>query len=140
MPAIDFASTNLAPLASKHPEFITDLNHAMAILVYERDRLPDRVACLLQYEHRRDVAEDVNKVVRRAQGLPENDKMHLLLRLRAWAEQKGREHGRDLPATLDIGLDPLMSEADHGRSSNGHARQENGRRAATVRNGDSMDQ
>jgi glucose-induced degradation protein 8 len=120
MPAVHFSSRNLAPLASQHPEFIEDLNIAMALMIYPPDKRPAKVAALLEPSLRQSIAEEVNKTIRGSTGGRDVELIRMLLRARAWGEQQVRAAGKDLPADLGIGLDP----PSHGNGSyTGHQAQ-----------------
>ncbi|KAI9675877.1 MAG: hypothetical protein M1822_008886 [Bathelium mastoideum] len=110
-PALNFASTQLAPRAPTSPNFLTDLEQTMALLIFPSDNLSPTLAPLLDPQLRRDVAAAVNEAILTSQGWRRQARIRDLVRVRAWAEAKVRESGggggaRDkLPERLGLGLD-----------------------------------
>ncbi|KAH0558974.1 hypothetical protein GP486_004407 [Trichoglossum hirsutum] len=104
-PALNFATTQLAPRAPTNPEFLEDLERTMALLIFPPDNLVPPLASLLDPSLRQIVANKVNEAILVSQGARKEPKMRDLVRLRAWAEQKAREAKKDLPLALELGLD-----------------------------------
>lgn len=98
-----------------NPEFLEDLERTMALLIFPPDNLAPPLAELLDPNLRKTVANRVNEAILSSQGARREARIRNLVRLRAWAEQKAREAKKDLPATLDLGLDPAK-EAQDGRA------------------------
>jgi hypothetical protein len=113
-PALNFATTQLAPRAPTNPKFLEDLERTMALLLFPPDNLEPQLAELLHPNLRKDVADKVNKAVLASQGARRNAAIRNLVRLRAWSENSARDGKKDLPGHLEIGLD-----VDSGES-NGH--------------------
>lgn len=111
-PALNFATTCLAPRAPSNPEFLADLERTMALLIFPPDNLAPPLAALLEPGLRKDVAKKVNEALLRSQGEATKAKICDLVRLRAWSEQKAREAKKDLPAKIHIGLDTVSSSND----------------------------
>jgi hypothetical protein len=104
-PALNFATSQLAPRAPTNPEFLEDLERTMALLVFPPDNLEPQLAALLHPDLRRSVADRVNKAILASQNQRRDAAIRNLVRLRAWAENTARDAKRDLPAQLELGLD-----------------------------------
>ncbi|KAI9781636.1 MAG: hypothetical protein M1839_005853 [Geoglossum umbratile] len=104
-PALNFATTQLAPRAPTNPEFLEDLERTMALLIFPPDNLVPPLASLLDPSLRQIVANKVNEAILISQRARKEAKIRDLVRLRAWAEQRAREAKKDIPPTLDLGLD-----------------------------------
>jgi hypothetical protein len=104
-PALNFATTHLAPRAPMNKDFMEELERTMALLIFPNDNLEPHLAALLHPQLRRTVADRVNKAILRCQSLRRDAAIRNLVRLRAWAENTARESKKDLPAHLDLGLD-----------------------------------
>lgn len=104
-PALEFASTHLAPRAPTNPEFLSDLERTMALLIFPADNLVAPLAGLLDPSLRQKIATKVNEAILRSQGLRSQARLRSLVRLRAWAEKRAREEGRDLPKSMNIWVD-----------------------------------
>lgn len=110
-PALDFATTQLAPRASQNPQFLNDLERTMALLVFPAESLEPQLAEILHPDLRRQVADRVNKAILASQNQRRDAAIRNLVRLRSWAENTARESKKDLPAHLPLGLD---SENENG--------------------------
>jgi len=104
-PALTFAMTHLAPRAPQRPEFLEDLERTMALLIFPPDNLAPPLASLLDPSLRKTVANKVNEAILSSQGARREARIRDLVRLRTWAEQRAREAKKDLPATIELGLD-----------------------------------
>lgn len=112
--ALDFATTHLAPRAPTDPQFLSDLEKTMALLIFPPgDNLAPQLAELIDPSLRKQVANRVNEAILHSQGAKREARLRSLVKLRAWSEKKAREMGRDLPDRLGIGLD------GSGRTENG---------------------
>ncbi|KAI9821714.1 MAG: hypothetical protein M1827_002295 [Pycnora praestabilis] len=116
-PALTFATTQLAPRAPTNPEFLEDLERTMALLIFPPDNLAPPLADLLDPKLRKQVANRVNEAILSSQGARREARIRNLVRLRTWAEQKARETKKDLPVTLDLGLDPDREARDRREDS-----------------------
>lgn len=106
----------LGPRASQDAQFLEDLEKTMTLLVFPHDSLDPSLAALLQPGLRRDVADQVNKVVLERQNHRRDAAVHNLLMMRAWSENTVRnETKKDLPARIELGLD-----GDDDDKQNGH--------------------
>ncbi|KAF2688197.1 hypothetical protein K458DRAFT_361207 [Lentithecium fluviatile CBS 122367] len=104
-PALNFASSQLAPRAATNPDFLKDLELTMSLLIFlPADTLQPQLAVLLQPTLRRQVASKVNEAILTSMGCRGEARMRGLVRLRLWAERKAREAGKDLPPSLPLGL------------------------------------
>ncbi len=112
-PALTFASAELAPRAPLKPEFLEELEQAMALIVFPRDRLEPRLAALLQPDLRRQVADRVNQAVLGCENEHRELSNRNLNRLRLWSDRNGRDE--KLPALS--GIDMALGESD--RAGNG---------------------
>ncbi|KAF2103383.1 hypothetical protein NA57DRAFT_52904 [Rhizodiscina lignyota] len=111
-PALDFATSQLAPRVSVNREFLEDLERTMSLLIFPLESLQPQLARLLQPSLRIEVASKVNEAILQMQGKRREAKIKDLVRLRAWAENKARESKKDIPAKLTLGLD---GDKDHRR-------------------------
>ncbi|KAI3014051.1 hypothetical protein CAN33_0032305 [Aspergillus niger] len=127
-PALEFASSQLAPRAPTNPQFLEDLERTLALLIFPADSLSPPLAPLLHPDLRKDIANRVNEAILLNQGARKEARLRNLVKLRAWAEQKAREAKKDIPEKLDLGLgdnpnthnsDPLASStsASHNGSN-----------------------
>jgi glucose-induced degradation protein 8 len=119
-PALNFATTCLAPRAPSNPEFLEDLERTMALLIFPPDDLAPPLAALLDPSLRKDVAKKVNEALLQSQGESTKAKIYDLVRLRAWSEQKAREAKKDLPERIDLGLDPSKDGHDNDQEGELH--------------------
>jgi hypothetical protein len=116
-PALNFASSQLAPRAATNPAFLKDLELTMSLLIFlpaAPGTLQKELTELLEPSLRRNVASKVNEVILTSMGAHGESRMRSLVRLRQWAETKVRAAGRDIPS-LPLGL----QDADE-RSANGN--------------------
>lgn len=102
--AIKFASEQLGPRAPKHPEFLEQLEQTMAIFLYPRSELRPEQQAILHPDLRRDVADQVNKVIIFRQTKRREAAIRQLVKVRTWAEDSARSARKDLPDRLDLGL------------------------------------
>jgi hypothetical protein len=120
-PALNFATTQLAPRAPTNPEFLEDLERTMALLVFPPDNLEPQLASLLHPDLRRNVADRVNKAILTCQNQRRDAAIRNLVRLRAWAENTARENKKDLPARIELGINGDDKDGHHEKSKeNGH--------------------
>jgi hypothetical protein len=115
-PALDFATSQLAPRAPTNPQFLEDLERTLALLIFPTENLAPSLATLLHPDLRKDIATKVNEAILQTQGLRKEARLRNLVKLRAWAEQKAREAKRDIPDHLDLGLQGDRSGADQSQS------------------------
>jgi hypothetical protein len=103
-PALDFATSQLAPRAPTNPQFLADLERTLALLIFPSDKLDPALASLLDPALRKEIATRVNEAILQNQGARKEARLRNLVKLRAFAEQKARDTKKDIPETLDIGL------------------------------------
>lgn len=124
MPAITFATTHLAPRAPTNPEFIEDLERAMALLIFDPDKLSPPLAALLDPALRQDIAQRVNQALLTSQGERSKATLYDLVNHRSWANQKAVEAKKEhLPDRIELGFDPAQNgheESQNGASSHAH--------------------
>jgi glucose-induced degradation protein 8 len=115
-PAINFASSQLAPRAATNPEFLRDLELTMSLLIFlpAEDTLQPQFAELLQPSLRRDVASRVNEAILGSMGARGEARLRNLVRLRIWAEEKARAAAKPLPPFLPLGLSEGEEYAGEG--------------------------
>lgn len=112
-PALEFATSQLAPRAPTNPQFLEELEKTLSLLIFPTKNLVPSLAALLDPELRKTTANRVNEAILQSQGAHREARLRNLVRLRAWAEQKAREAKKDLPDKLDIGLNK-----DNGNDNN----------------------
>lgn len=112
-PALEFATSQLAPRAPTNPQFLEDLERTLALLIFPTENLTPSLAPLLHPDLRKDIATKVNEAILQTQGARKEARLRNLVKLRAWAEQKAREAKKDVPDKLDLGL----SDGNNGGSN-----------------------
>jgi len=112
-PALEFATSHLAPRAPTHPQFLEDLEQTLSLLIFPGDNLTPSLAALLDPGLRKSIAKRVNEAILQSQGVRPEARLRNLVKLRVWAELKAREAKKDLPTKLDLGL-----SQDNASSSN----------------------
>lgn len=104
-PALEFATSQLAPRAPTDPQFLEDLERTLSLLIFPTENLAPSLAPLLHPDLRKDIATRVNEAILQSQGARKEARLRNLVKLRAWAEQKAREAKKNIPEKLAIGLD-----------------------------------
>ncbi|MCJ1312585.1 hypothetical protein MMC25_006259 [Agyrium rufum] len=99
-PALDFATTHLAPRAPSDPQFLSDLELTMSLLIFAPSNLAPQLQALLDPGLRKEVARNVNEALLRGEGERTKCRLLELVRARAWAEAKVKEEGRIRPGDL----------------------------------------
>lgn len=116
-PALNFATTQLAPRAPTNPAFLEDLERTMALLIFPPHQLEPQLAELLHPDLRKKVADRVNEAILFSQGQRRNAAIRNLVKLRAWAENTARDSKiSSVPVDLELGLDPIahdIQRSDH---------------------------
>jgi len=123
-PALKFATSQLAPRASTSKDFLEDLEHTMALLVFPTDNLSPQLADLLKPSLRLDVADRVNQAILKRQGQSLEAKIKEWVRARAWGEHEARKHKKDIPSlklALDGSEDGELEGSDMDDGMNGDA-------------------
>ena len=118
-PALEFATTHLAPRAPTREMFLQDLEETMTLLIIDPTSLTPRLAELLHPKKRKEVADHVNEAILQSQGERTRSRLLELVRTRAWAEQRARAAKKDIPARLDIGLDGEKTDGNDDSLGNG---------------------
>ncbi|AEO70929.1 b1b88997-27cb-4437-9b55-c9c9257f15d2 [Thermothielavioides terrestris] len=119
IPALEFATKNLGPRAAANPSFLGDLEKTMSLLLFPHDKLQPELAALLDSDFRRTTAAKVNEAVLLQQNQRREAAIRQFVRMRAWAETSARAQKKDLPESLDVGLDADKEESgDNGDNDN----------------------
>ncbi|KAG8527429.1 uncharacterized protein KY384_007581 [Bacidia gigantensis] len=135
-PALDFATTYLAPRASIKTEFLGDLELAMALLIFPPENLTPVLAELLQPSLRQKVATDVNEALLRGGGEREKATIYSLISHRAWAEQRAsKERSDSMPEGLALGLEPANAARDAQRENGSGTKNERDREGDSMATG-----
>ncbi|KAL1597812.1 hypothetical protein SLS60_008299 [Paraconiothyrium brasiliense] len=115
-PAINFASSQLAPRAATNENFLKDLELTMTLIIFlPSNDLQPQLAELLRPELRQQVAAKVNEAILTSLGVRGEARIYGLYRARQWSETRAREAGKDLPPSLPLGLEPSTVHANgHG--------------------------
>lgn len=106
LPAIQFATDQLAPRAPTDPKYQAALERTMALMIFPQEKMTAEFKELLDLKLRERVASDVNKAILGARGEGPEAKIRQLVRARAWAEVQAREAKVPFPNPLPIGLHP----------------------------------
>lgn len=125
-PALEFATSQLAPRAPTNPQFLEDLERTLSLLIFPSENLAPSLAPLVQPDLRKDIATKANEAILQNQGAHKEARLRNLVKLRAWAEQKARESKKNIPDKLDIGLD------GNGNGNNNVSASENGAASDTI--------
>jgi hypothetical protein len=116
-PALEFATSQLAPRAPTSPAFLQDLERTMALLIFPSDKLTPQLKQLLDLSLRQTVASQVNEAILSSQGQRREARIRNLVRLRAWAEQRAREtKSSELPEKISLGLDTQSDDYADGEA------------------------
>ena len=105
LPAIQFATTQLAPRAPTDPSYQQALERTMALMIFPPEKMGPEFKELLDVRLREKVAGDVNRAILESRGERSEAKIRQLVRARAWAETEARSAKVDLPPYIPIGLD-----------------------------------
>lgn len=135
-PALEFATTQLAPLAPTNPQFLEDLERTLALLIFPSENLTPSLAPLLHPDLRKDIATRVNEAILQSQGSRKEARLRNLVKLRAWAEQKAREAKKDVPEKLDIGLVGESNNSSQSTSTSQNGASNNAADTPMANNGD----
>ncbi|KAJ5884606.1 hypothetical protein N7504_012178 [Penicillium tannophilum] len=138
-PALDFATSQLAPRATTRPDFLEDLERTLALLIFPSDNLSPSLASLLDPSLRKDIATRVNEAILHDQGAEKEARLRRLVKLRAFAETKARAAKKDIPDKLDIGLvsDTHDNNSINSNSNDPSATQNSAADTIMANNGDS---
>jgi hypothetical protein len=136
-PALEFATSQLAPRAPTNPQFLEDLERTLALLIFPSDNLAPGLASLLDPTLRKDIATRVNEAILENQGARKEARLRGLVKLRAFAENKARESKKDIPDKLDIGL--INETHDSTRNSNANNGASNGASDTVMSNNGDVD-
>ncbi|ROT41863.1 ran binding protein in the microtubule-organising centre [Sodiomyces alkalinus F11] len=113
IPALEFATTYLAPRAPTNPQFLRDLEDTMGLLIFpHNDDLDPSHVALLHPHLRRDVAEMVNAAILSRQSQRKEAAIRQLSRMRVWAEASAREAKKPIPERIEIRPDGSQPSVD----------------------------
>lgn len=86
--ALAFAQTELAPRGEDNPEFLTELEHTMALLAFDVDNTgtPDQIVELMAQNQRLKTAGELNAAILEALNQGRETKLLALVRLLCWGE------------------------------------------------------
>lgn len=117
-PALNFASSQLAPRAATNSAFLKDLELTMSLLIFlpATGTLQKELTELLEPSLRRNVASKVNEAILISMGAQGEARMRSLVRLRHWAETKARSVGKDIPPVLPLGLQDSDERPSNGNN------------------------
>ncbi|KAG9651958.1 hypothetical protein KCU64_g8528, partial [Aureobasidium melanogenum] len=116
-PALEFATSQLAPRTPTSPAFLQDLERTMALLIFPSDKLTPQLKQLLDLSLRQTVASQVNEAILSSQGQRREARIRNLVRLRAWAEQRAREtKSSELPEKIGLGLETQPDDYADGEA------------------------
>ena len=115
MPALNFATTHLAPRAPSNPKFLSDLELTMSLLIFPPEKLAPELAALLDPSLRKEVAKNVNDALLRGEGDKSRCRLLELVKTRVWAEKKCRDEEKGIPSKIEIGLG-FGASGNHGNS------------------------
>lgn len=76
----------------------------MALLIFPAEKMTPQLKELLDPALRQKVARTVNEAILESQGERREARIRSMVRLRAWAEQEGRNAKLDLPEKIHAGL------------------------------------
>ncbi|KAK4125422.1 hypothetical protein N657DRAFT_642139 [Parathielavia appendiculata] len=113
-PALEFASKKLAPRAASNRDFLNDLEQTMSLIIFSHDNLKPELRALLSSDLRRTTAAKVNEAVLLRQNQRREAAIRQLVRMRAWAETSVRGKKKDLPESIELGLN--ADGAEYGES------------------------
>lgn len=114
-PALEFATTQLAPRAPTNPQFLEDLERTLALLIFPPEKLSKSLASLLDPSLRKDIAMQINEAILMSMGARKEARLRTLVKIRAFAENKARDAKKDIPEKLDIGL---LGDSHNNSNSN----------------------
>jgi hypothetical protein len=109
--AITFATENLGPRAAANREFLNDLEQTMSLIIFPLDKLKPELAKLLSPDLRRNTATEVNEAMLLRQNQRREAAIRQLVRMRAWAETSARSKKKDLPESIELGLNADNAES-----------------------------
>ena len=118
--AINFASQQLAPRASKDPTFVEDLNYGMCLVVFNQNKLQPDIRKLLDKDLRLQIADQVNEAILISANECSENQVRSLLKARTWSEQKCRETRKSIPQKIPLGLSPDEMTEDTREEINGN--------------------
>ncbi|KKK25426.1 hypothetical protein P175DRAFT_0502235 [Aspergillus ochraceoroseus IBT 24754] len=135
-PALEFATSQLAPRAPTNPQFLEDLERTLALLIFPRENLTPSLAPLLHSDLRRDIYAKVNAAILQSQGARTEALLCDFARLYAWAEQQAREAKKDIPDKLDLGLGDSNSTSNTSQHARGPSQNGTSNDTVMTNNGD----
>jgi hypothetical protein len=83
---LEFAQEELAPRGEENPEFLEELERAMALLAFDIGT-PSPVGYLLDHSHRQKIASEVNAAILSSQCQDKEAKLPRLIKMLLWAQK-----------------------------------------------------
>ncbi|KAJ1504754.1 hypothetical protein HMI56_001473, partial [Coelomomyces lativittatus] len=83
--ALDFAQKELAPRGEENPEYLAELEHTLALLVFQN---ASPASHLLDLEQRQKTAGELNAAILLSQSQEKDPKLPMLLKNLIWAQNK----------------------------------------------------
>ena len=132
--AIEFAMHNLSPYVPLDPQFKTDLERAMALLIVPKESWTKAatapgtaqanndfgaLAELVDPSLRQKVAKDVNEAILQSQDQKREANIRYLVKVRSWAERLAREKRLQIPTNLAFDADSQKPAKDDQNGHNG---------------------
>ncbi|KIW21079.1 hypothetical protein PV08_01658 [Exophiala spinifera] len=132
--AIEFAMHNLSPYVPLDPQFKTDLERAMALLIVPKESWAKAatasgsaqavndfgaLAELVDPSLRQKVAKDVNEAILQSQDQKREANIRYLVKVRTWAERLAREKRLNIPEDLAFDADPDKAAKEDQNGHNG---------------------
>lgn len=117
---LEFSEKQLAPRASTNPQFLRELEETMALVIFEPAKVHTSLKYQLEPELKQLVAKRVNEAILRSMGEDRRGRLLELIRTRQWAENRARQaKKKEIPARIDVGLDPPRDGLDTQRADDG---------------------
>lgn len=99
--ALKYAQVQVAPLAKDNPQFVSELENIMALLLYSNlSNSPD--AHYLSDDQRRKTAEIANSTLLRYAKYSEKSKLERLMKAIFWAQDIAQAQGIAVPKLIDL--------------------------------------
>lgn len=92
----------------------------MCLIIFPHDKLKPELAALLSSDLRQNTAAQVNEAMLVRQNQRREAAIRQLVRMRAWAETSARSKNKDLPASIELGLNADNMDADNMQYEGGH--------------------
>ncbi|KAK0637112.1 CTLH/CRA C-terminal to lish motif domain-containing protein [Bombardia bombarda] len=101
-PALEFATTKLAPRAAMNSEWLKELEKTMALLIFPHNSLAPELAALLNPDLRLKTSRQVQEALMMRRTKRREAAIRELIKMRAWAEETARANKLDLPDRIEL--------------------------------------